>query len=716
MPATPRRRRFLARGATLACALAVSLIASPIAAHASDAVDLTPGADAACPLYSPDGSHIAYSQVTPDGNELVIMGSGGSSPVKIPDSLGYNCDASFAPDGTQVTFIGHTGASWGPPDVFVAATDGSATTNLDLRDGDFAAQDIEHPDWSPDGNTIAFDATTIAAPNYNVYAMDPGGTNITPLTTDTGDDGSRDPRYSPDGSKIAFLAARNGCSTDNLFVMDPDGQNQTEIDSDCGDSVRPSPIWSSDGTKLAVSANIFGWNPPQVFVLHADGSGLPAQLTTMGSKTSTPGGWSADGQTVYFTMKGTPPDVDVYAAPADGSVPDGTRITANSASDTLGSVTPDGLTMALASDRECTMDVWTAPTSGDTDTTSHCPDTTAPTVSLVRPGDGDVYSYHQSVEADYSCNDVGSSGLASCAGDADNGAAVDTQTSGTHDFTVTAQDGDGNTTSATHSYAVVKDSASGTVAPGGSLTTDPGGVGPSSDVPVQTTVTTPTGGAVSIDTTTVTQPPPAGYTFLGKEIHVTAPDAADAQHPLVLTFALDQGVGADAATLRVARNGRLVAECSGPAGTASPDPCASVAKVGGVVTATVLTTQASTWNFGVHDAFAFDGYRSPLKNPPTLNVVSAGAGVPVIFSLGGKQGLDVLAHGSPTSKKISCPTGATTNKVKQTTTATTLAYNKPKDQYTYPWATQTSWKNTCRSFTMELADGTTHVAKFQFKK
>src|SRR5262245_21552892 len=56
--------------------------------------------------------------------------------------------------------------------------------------------------------------------------------------------------------------------------------------------------------------------------------------------------------------------------------------------------------------------------------------------------------------------------------------------------------------------------------------------------------------------------------------------------------------------------------------------------------------------------YPFGGFLSPIAAPPALNAVKAGSAVPVKFTLGGNQGLAVLAAGSPTSTRIACPAAA----------------------------------------------------------
>jgi hypothetical protein len=85
-------------------------------------------------------------------------------------------------------------------------------------------------------------------------------------------------------------------------------------------------------------------------------------------------------------------------------------------------------------------------------------DTTEPTITLTTPPEGATYSLNQVVNAAYSCQDeVGGSGLKSCQGTVANGSAIDTASTGTKTFTVTATDNTGNQHSVTHTYSVADD-------------------------------------------------------------------------------------------------------------------------------------------------------------------------------------------------------------------------------------------------------------------
>jgi hypothetical protein len=116
--------------------------------------------------------------------------------------------------------------------------------------------------------------------------------------------------------------------------------------------------------------------------------------------------------------------------------------------------------------------------------------------------------------------------------------------------------------------------------------------------------------------------------------------------------------------------------------------------------------------------FNFSGFLQPVDNLPALNQVKAGQAVPVKFSLGGNQGLNILASGSPSSQAIACDSSASLDAIEQTVTAgsSSLSYDATTNTYTYVWKTDKSWANTCRQLKVTLTDGTVHVANFKFSK
>jgi hypothetical protein len=87
-------------------------------------------------------------------------------------------------------------------------------------------------------------------------------------------------------------------------------------------------------------------------------------------------------------------------------------------------------------------------------------DATPPTVTISKPSAGASYTLNQSVVAGFTCGDV-LAGIATCTGSVANGVAINTSSTGTKNFTVTAVDRAGNASTKTISYSVTGSNVSG---------------------------------------------------------------------------------------------------------------------------------------------------------------------------------------------------------------------------------------------------------------
>jgi len=125
----------------------------------------------------------------------------------------------------------------------------------------------------------------------------------------------------------------------------------------------------------------------------------------------------------------------------------------------------------------------------------------------------------------------------------------------------------------------------------------------------------------------------------------------------------------------------------------------------------------STCSFTITVQYDFAGFFPPVANLPALNVVQAGRGIPVKFSLSGNKGLGIFAAGSPSSGPIACNSTDPATDLVGTITAggSSLSYDPTTDQYIYVWKTDGSWAGTCRQLVVQLNDGSIHRANFKFK-
>lgn len=157
--------------------------------------------------------------------------------------------------------------------------------------------------------------------------------------------------------------------------------------------------------------------------------------------------------------------------------------------------------------------------------------------------------------------------------------------------------------------------------------------------------------------------------------------------------------------------------------TCIPAPIGSYVSQAGAQSATTCpagTTTRATQSTSLSDCvslFIFGGFLAPVEMG-VLNTVNAGRAIPIKFSLGGDQGLQILMAGSPSSQAIACDSGTPAGASEQARTAgaSGLSYDASSDTYTYVWKTSKSWSGTCRRLILELSDGGTYTADFKFSR
>lgn len=262
----------------------------------------------------------------------------------------------------------------------------------------------------------------------------------------------------------------------------------------------------------------------------------------------------------------------------------------------------------------------------------------------------------------------------------------------------------------------------GAVVEGGSITTDTQETGATPTVPVQTSLTSPVAGDVSITTLDLTQDVETsnGYLLAGKQIQIHAP-AASAEEPLTLTFTLDDSeipAGQDAATAVIFRNGVLIENCVDST-TANPDPCifSRVDLPDGDIELKVHAIYASIWTmaFPAPENTLFDQFLDPISNDLSVNTSQAGSAIPVKFQFGDNNDLSVLSIDSVLSESIDC---STKTPLGDAAPISVIGGGlKLSDQnYRLNWKTLKTWKNSCRQLTLNFANGESAKAYFSFSE
>jgi YVTN family beta-propeller protein len=113
--------------------------------------------------------------------------------------------------------------------------------------------------------------------------------------------------------------------------------------------------------------------------------------------------------------------------------------------------------------------------------------------------------------------------------------------------------------------------------------------------------------------------------------------------------------------------------------------------------------------------YPFTGFYPPVRNSPAVNDAVPGWIIPLTFTLGSNQGLNIFNSGYPAVQQVSCTTGAPIGTASPAQpVGQGLYYIGFLDTYTYLWQTSRAWKGTCQEFILGLNDGSAHDAVFNF--
>jgi Tol biopolymer transport system component len=243
----------------------------------------------------PDGLHT----VQPDGtNDTVWRPDTVSARARHPD---------WSPDGQRVAFVADEADE--TTDIWVAASDGThARKVVECAPPCSFAED---PAWSPDGEQLAFWTTagpSDAAEELQIVAVDSG--EVTRIIPAAEHHGFSHPRWSPDGQSIIVdsgLVTDTGPTTIGVGVVHlPDAAPSVTVLTD--QSVSASfADWSPDGSLIAYqqgNPDPFGGGlPSDVYVANPNGTGARqlGDATTDGVSYALPS-WSSDGTRLLVTV------------------------------------------------------------------------------------------------------------------------------------------------------------------------------------------------------------------------------------------------------------------------------------------------------------------------------------------------------------------------------------------------------------------------------
>jgi Tol biopolymer transport system component len=232
----------------------VALLLLPGATYGGNYV---PPAGDALPVWSPDGSRIAYL-TTRGGLALVTVSADGSGEARILEGYGSPGGPypdptvlALSPDWRWVAALRHTGSRF----VLVAVRlDGSEEREL------APSAYLARPAWSPDSRRVVFTSSDGA---LAVVGLD--GSGFARFAT-----AGLAPSWSPDGTRIAYQGGVPG--NPDVHVVGADGQGDVLVAG--GPGGQGEPKWSPDGASIAFLTQSAVGENFALAVSRPDGSGL----------------------------------------------------------------------------------------------------------------------------------------------------------------------------------------------------------------------------------------------------------------------------------------------------------------------------------------------------------------------------------------------------------------------------------------------------------
>jgi Tol biopolymer transport system component len=223
-------------------------------------------ADSVLPVWSPDGTKIAFQSKRNGGDyQVFVMDADGNNKKLVSDGKGFAGNPAWAPDGKRIVYVqGADSSPGGQRELMVASIDGGTPKQItDLKSS------LGHPRWSPKGDLISV-IQTLDQYDSPILTVKPDGNGLRTLIKG-GLNSTQE--FSPDGQYLTYYKIAPG-QGENVYKADvTDGK---EVVLSTGGVGSYLPAWSPDGKQLAWAHKDTEGENYRIVVANADGSNVRA--------------------------------------------------------------------------------------------------------------------------------------------------------------------------------------------------------------------------------------------------------------------------------------------------------------------------------------------------------------------------------------------------------------------------------------------------------